>query len=213
MAEKERYEGNGIDVIIDGTRCIHSRMCVLGRPDVFIPNAEGRWVHPEAATAGALVEIAHACPSGAIAYERTDGGLNEEPPVVNLIRLRENGPYAFHATLTIAGKADGKRRTLCRCGASRSKPYCDSSHKAIDFLATGEPESNDSDALAMRSGLLDVAPLSNGPLEVKGAIELVSGTGRTIDRKTHAFLCRCGGSTSKPFCDGSHARNGFSDAS
>jgi CDGSH-type Zn-finger protein/uncharacterized Fe-S cluster protein YjdI len=212
MTDKERYSGKGIDVIFDGARCIHSRMCVLGRPDVFVPNADGRWIHPEHASVDALVEIAHACPSGAIGYDRTDGGQPEQPPAVNLIRLRENGPYAFDADLTIAGAADGYRRTLCRCGASRSKPYCDGSHHSIGFVATGEPDSATSEPLAVRNGSLDISPLPNGPLKVEGAMELVSGTGRTIDRRTRSFLCRCGASARKPFCDGSHTRIGFSDA-
>lgn len=209
--DKDTYEGPGLDVTFEGTRCIHSRMCVLGRPDVFVPNAEGRWIHPEHATAEALVEIAHSCPSGAIGYVRRDGGPAEPAPVVNLIRLRENGPYAFHAPLEVAGRPEEMRRTLCRCGASRAKPFCDGSHHEAGFEASGEPPSRESVTLGVRDGPLAVLPLPDGPLKVDGAMELVSGTGRTIDRRDQAFLCRCGASANKPFCDGSHKRVGFSD--
>ncbi|HUN92154.1 MAG TPA: CDGSH iron-sulfur domain-containing protein [Burkholderiaceae bacterium] len=51
--------------------------------------------------------------------------------------------------------------------------------------------------------------LANGPLHVKGSLEIVSGTGRTIARATEAWLCRCGQSANKPYCDGSHKRVGF----
>jgi CDGSH-type Zn-finger protein/uncharacterized Fe-S cluster protein YjdI len=210
--EKEIYKGPEVDVTFEGRRCIHSRMCVLGRPDVFVPNADGRWIHPERADAGDLVEIAHSCPSGAIGYVRRDAGPPEPAPVVNLIRLRENGPYAFHAPLEIGGHPEGMRRTLCRCGASRTKPFCDGSHHEAGFEATGEPPSRESEALPDRNGPLTVTPLPDGPLKVDGALELVSGTGRTIDRRDSAFLCRCGASATKPFCDGSHKRVGFSDA-
>lgn len=210
--DKEIYEGSVVDVTFEGRRCIHSRMCVLGRPDVFVPNADGRWIHPENAGADALTEIAHSCPSGAIGYARRDGGPPEPAPVVNLIRLRENGPYAFHAPLEIAGRQEGMRRTLCRCGASRAKPFCDGSHHEAGFEASGEPPSRESAALEIRDGPLIVSPLPDGPLKVDGAMELVSGTGRTIDRRDSAFLCRCGASANKPFCDGSHKRVGFSDA-
>jgi CDGSH-type Zn-finger protein len=44
---------------------------------------------------------------------------------------------------------------------------------------------------------------------VKGPLELCAGTGRTVDRKTEMFLCRCGASANKPYCDGSHRRVGF----
>jgi len=44
---------------------------------------------------------------------------------------------------------------------------------------------------------------------VRGPLEVLSGTGRMVCRVTQARLCRCGGSQTKPFCDGTHAHNGF----
>jgi CDGSH-type Zn-finger protein len=44
---------------------------------------------------------------------------------------------------------------------------------------------------------------------LRGALEIVSGTGRTVTRTSEAFLCRCGASANKPFCDGTHKRIGF----
>jgi len=44
-------EGEKIDVGFAGKRCIHSRNCVLGDPHVFVPNAPGQWIHPDAASA------------------------------------------------------------------------------------------------------------------------------------------------------------------
>ena len=61
----------------------------------------------------------------------------------------------------------------------------------------------------MRGGPLNVTPLKNGPLRARGPLEVLSGTGRTVRRVTQAMLCRCGGSANKPYCDGTHARNGF----
>ena len=52
----------------------------------------------------------------------------------------------------------------------------------------------------------------HGPLRVKGPFTLVDADGTPyITRKT-VFLCRCGASQRKPFCDGSHARVGFQAA-
>lgn len=53
----------------------------------------------------------------------------------------------------------------------------------------------------------------NGPYIVSGPIELLDadGTPYTLEKSTIA-LCRCGGSTSKPFCDGTHSRTGFEAA-
>ncbi|TIX23158.1 (4Fe-4S)-binding protein, partial [Mesorhizobium sp.] len=110
-------EGDKIDVGFSGRRCIHSRNCVLGDPHVFVPNAPGQWIHPEAASVEKIVAIAESCPSGAITYVRKDGGPQEQPPVVNTVRLRENGPLAVHAEIVLDGETF-YRATLCRCGAS-----------------------------------------------------------------------------------------------
>ena len=211
MSDVERVVGKNITIVFEGARCIHSRGCVLGRPDVFVPNVEGEWIHPDAATVDEVRELAHNCPSGAIRYEARSGVDAEPAPVVNTVRIRENGPLAFHAPLAIDGKDEGFRATLCRCGLSNNKPYCDTRHHEGGFTATGEPEPKSAAgaAPARRDGPVAIEQLANGPLHVKGSLEIVSGTGRTIARATEAWLCRCGQSANKPYCDGSHKRVGF----
>jgi CDGSH-type Zn-finger protein len=176
---------------------------------VFVPNVEGEWIHPDAATAEEIAALALTCPSGAIAYERLDGQPGEKAPLVNVARLRENGPVAVHAEMTIEGHGSPFRATLCRCGASSNKPFCDGSHVAAGFEATGEPATQASEPLASRSGPLHVRPLPNGPLLVEGNLEICTGTGRTINRVTKTALCRCGRSSNRPYCDGTHAKVGF----
>ena len=200
----EEVRGKLAVIRFDAAKCIHSRGCVLSRPDVFVPNVAGEWIHPDNATPDEIAELAHNCPSGAITYERLDGGPQETPPKVNLVRVRENGPLAIHGELVIDGVAC-MRATLCRCGASKTKPYCDGSHHEAGFVATGEPETRDSEPLARRNGPVTITPRENGPNYVSGSIEVVSGTGRTIDRCGKIALCRCGHSQDKPFCDGTHA--------
>ncbi len=57
------------------------------------------------------------------------------------IRARPNGPYIIpgQATYTDAQgnvhKSEGKMIALCRCGQSANKPYCDGTHKRVDFQA------------------------------------------------------------------------------
>ena len=63
--------------------------------------------------------------------------------------------------------------------------------------------------LPVRDGALAIDPQPNGPLAVRGNLEIISGTGRVVARVTSARLCRCGGSANKPFCDGTHAKIGF----
>jgi CDGSH-type Zn-finger protein/uncharacterized Fe-S cluster protein YjdI len=205
----ERVSGERLELSFEAKRCIHSRLCVTWAPQVFLANVKGSWIHPDAMPVERLVEVAHACPSGAIRYRRLDGQPGESAPPVNLATVREAGPYAFRAQLVIDGVPAGFRATLCRCGASKNKPYCDGSHHEIGFGASGEPPSGKTDMLPVRDGALRIDPQTNGPLRVRGNLEIVSGTGRVVARVESANLCRCGGSANKPFCDGTHARIGF----
>jgi CDGSH-type Zn-finger protein/uncharacterized Fe-S cluster protein YjdI len=205
----ETAPGEKLDLLFETKRCIHARFCVTGAPDVFLANVQGAWLHPDAMEVERVVEIAHACPSGAIQYHRTDGAHDEPAPPVNLASIRESGPYAFRGQLEIDGDPIGFRATLCRCGASKNKPFCDSSHHEVGFSASGEPATGKADALSARNGVLAIDPQLNGPLSVRGNLEITSGTGRVVSRVTTAKLCRCGGSATKPFCDGTHARIGF----
>jgi CDGSH-type Zn-finger protein/uncharacterized Fe-S cluster protein YjdI len=209
MGDIEEIPGDRIAIRFDGAKCIHSRNCVLTRPDVFVPNVAGAWIHPERATPEEIVELAHACPSGAIGYRRLDGGPDETPPLVNVARVRENGPLAVHAQIALEGQGDFFRVTLCRCGASKNKPFCDGSHTAAGFAATGEPPAVDSQPLPSRAGALKVVPERDGPLRLEGNLEICSGTGHTINRVGKTALCRCGQSSKKPYCDGTHAKVGF----
>lgn len=205
----EIVPGKHLTLLYEGKLCIHSRFCVTWGPKVFLANVQGPWIHPDEMSVDQVTELAHVCPSGAIRYRRTDGGPDEPAPPVNLMAVREAGPYAFRGALELDGKAAGFRATLCRCGASKNKPFCDGSHHEVNFAATGEPPTGKTDMLPVRDGRLSVDPEPNGPLQVRGNLEITSGTGRIVSRLTSARLCRCGGSATKPFCDGTHARIGF----
>ena len=186
--ECEIARGRDIDISFDGVRCIHARFCVLGAPTVFKANTPGEWIFPDTMETEALVRVAHNCPSGAITYVRKDGGPAEAPPPVNLLRLRENGPYAFHGPLTI----DGVERRLPR----HALPLRRLEEQAVlRRLAQGAPLRRDRragyariGAAAVRDGPVAIAPQTDGPLQVTGNLEIVSGTGRTVDRVTQARL-------------------------
>jgi CDGSH-type Zn-finger protein/uncharacterized Fe-S cluster protein YjdI len=206
----EHVQGKNLTLLFEAKRCIHARFCVTGAPDVFLANVKGPWLHPNAMDTEQLVAIAHACPSGAIRYQRKDGRLDEAAPPVNLIAVREAGPYAVRGEIRLDGDPLPYRATLCRCGASKNKPFCDGSHHEVSFSATGEPATgSNTEMLPVRNGPLDITPELDGPLQVRGNLEITSGTGRMVARVTSTRLCRCGGSANKPFCDGTHARIGF----
>jgi len=203
----EEYKGERIVVRNNGERCIHSRYCVLNLNSVFLPNVDGPWIKPDAAAREVVIAVVEKCPSGALSYAMEDAG--EQAPTVNTVRVWENGPLAFHGELNVAGDTSSLRATLCRCGLSKRKPYCDRSHVESKFEATGEPASKDSKPLEIHNGLLKVTPTKNGSLLVEGSLEVCTASGRTITRGKKMWLCRCGHSNDKPFCDGSHAKAGF----
>ena len=209
MAAEEIVRGKQATIHFNARRCIHSRNCVLGRPDVFMPNVQGEWIHPENASAAELLELAHNCPSGAISVSHPDGSRMEMPPAVNTLRLRENGPLALHAEAEIAGNEKGLRFTLCRCGASRHKPFCDGNHVEAGFAASGEASPREFKPLDVRNGPISIDPTPDGPLHLSGNLEIVTGTGKTINKVMETWLCRCGASKNKPYCDDSHKTIGF----
>jgi CDGSH-type Zn-finger protein len=63
--------------------------------------------------------------------------------------------------------------------------------------------------LPLREQIIQITPTQDGPLTVRGNIEIISGIGRVVARQQAARLCRCGHSNTKPFCDGSHAKADF----
>jgi CDGSH-type Zn-finger protein/uncharacterized Fe-S cluster protein YjdI len=209
MADEE-VDGKAAVIRFDRGRCIHARRCVMGAPSAFRAGVKGGWIEPDAASAEELLRVAYACPSGAITVERKDGGAQEAPPRATLVTVRENGPLAVHAELTVEGHGGMTRATLCRCGLSKNKPFCDNAHRKGGFVASGEPASREMTlAITDLVGPVTVTPRVNGPLVVVGRFEIDSGTGRAVDRVEKAVFCRCGHSANKPFCDGSHKRVGF----
>ncbi|VAW16713.1 hypothetical protein MNBD_ALPHA12-312, partial [hydrothermal vent metagenome] len=114
MSEEVHKTEDGT-LYFDSKKCIHSRNCVLERPDVFVPNVKGEWIHPERATTAELHMLEQNCPSGAIRF--VENGKEARPVLVNTLHIRENGPYALKAEIHM-GKETATRMTLCRCGAS-----------------------------------------------------------------------------------------------
>ena len=57
-----------------------------------------------------------------------------------------------------------------------------------------------------------ITALKNGPYIVTGAVELKDAAGNIYPAKDRMALCRCGASTTKPFCDGTHSKIGFQAA-
>jgi len=209
MNTKDEYQGKEVTIFYDASKCYHAGVCVQTLPKVFQANVKGAWIAPDNAEAEDIAALAHNCPSGAITYKRHDKDKQEQPPYVNTIKILENGPLSITADIEMDNSEPQIRATLCRCGASKNKPYCDGMHEKIGFTATGEVEPKTTESLPQKNGKLKLSILKDGPILCSGNMEIFSGTGRRTDATKEAALCRCGASKDKPYCDGSHVAIGF----
>ncbi|KAB1197845.1 MULTISPECIES: CDGSH iron-sulfur domain-containing protein [Haloferax] len=206
------YEGSDVTVQYDVKRCIHARECVKGLPTVFDPD-ERPWIRPDNADADDLAAVITKCPTGALHFERKDGGWEETPPNENTVEVSHDGPLYVRGDVEITDEDEtvllsDTRIALCRCGASANKPLCDNSHLDVDFEAPGTvSEGHESDGSTDRE--LSVIPTHDGPLHVEGAFEIVGQDDGSSYHAGDAWLCRCGGSQNKPFCDNTHVKIGF----
>ncbi len=207
MGRVHTYPGKHLAVTFDTGRCIHAAECVRGLPGVFDSRAKP-WVRPDEAAPEAVREVVSRCPTGALKVE--GGG---EAPAANEVRVQADGPLYCRGALQLLD-ADGSaavqdvRMALCRCGASANKPFCDNRHRAVGFADAGElPETEV--AAEPGSGGLEITPLAKGPLQVRGPVLIRDAAGRLRYAGGETWLCRCGASGTKPFCDGSHREAGF----
>jgi len=213
MGKIRQYDGDGIRVTYDADRCIHAAECVHGLPEVFDPNRKP-WIETGAASADDLAAVIRRCPTGALAYERLDGGPEEGPTSTNELRIVRDGPvYAAGGLALLDAEhrefARESRVALCRCGASENKPYCDGRHAEAGFKDPGvienptvRPPGDDGPSD------LTVRLRPDGPLVLEGRFTVMATDGESVEGSSGA-LCRCGASTNKPFCDGTHREIDF----
>lgn len=213
-AQVKQYWSDEIVVTYDAARCIHAAECLRGLPQVF-DTGKRPWIQPGNASADQVAEVVTRCPTGALHFERKDGGAAEATPASNTVQVRAHGPLYVRGDLRVL-LPDGSvlsdtRAALCRCGASSHKPFCDNSHRSSGFVGGSSLGENKirTVALAEDAAQLKITPSANGPLRLEGDFELLSGDGRTVYRGNRVALCRCGGSQNKPFCDGTHSRIDF----
>jgi uncharacterized Fe-S cluster protein YjdI len=141
-----KYTNNEVTVVWKPDTCIHSRICWTELKEVFDPTKRP-WVEMSGGTTERIIEQVRKCPSGALSYfineqNQTDPGqpspvISEAAQIVN-IQIKPNGPILITTDCAIRhsnGEEEIKKGStaLCRCGASATKPYCDGSHRKINF--------------------------------------------------------------------------------
>jgi CDGSH-type Zn-finger protein len=133
--------------------------------------------------------------------------VNELP---NLLTIGTDGPNFVSGDLVVVTKArtrEMETAVLCRCGHSSDKPFCDGAHVKISFADRARLPDNVGTGIPS-AGRVTITPLPNGPNRCEGPLTIRDADGRT-STSSLIKLCRCGGSETKPYCDGTHKRNGF----
>src|SRR5262245_32510384 len=148
MSDKVRhYADEEIDISYDAQRCIHAAECLRGLPAVF-DTTRRPWILPTGASADAIAAVIAKCPSGALHFTRHDGGEAETPAEHTAIVPMPRGPLHVRGRVQLRS-ADGSvivedtRLTLCRCGQSQNKPFCDNSHRKAGFDDSSKPVRDD----------------------------------------------------------------------
>ena len=140
--ERKDYAADGVTIHDNRGICAHSGRCTDGLASVFRLRKEP-FVDPGAAPADKIVEVIKSCPSGALSY--TIDGVEhrdlEQDPGVFVVPA---GPYAVRGGAQLEGAdfGEGASRehfTLCRCGGSKNKPFCDGTHWNRDFDENAPP--------------------------------------------------------------------------
>jgi uncharacterized Fe-S cluster protein YjdI/CDGSH-type Zn-finger protein len=134
---KRTYENDSIRVLWDSSLCIHTGFCIKAGSGVF-DSGRRPWVRLDLASPDVIAQAVQACPTGALRYERLDGGPQEESQTPTTIVPWPNGPLFVRGSIEVSDRRGdvflvGPRASLCRCGASLNQPFCDLSHKEAGF--------------------------------------------------------------------------------
>jgi CDGSH-type Zn-finger protein len=122
------YDNRGI--------CQHSGFCTDGLASVFRVHAEP-FIDLSGADRDAIIAQVRACPSGALSYS-IDGIEHRDQDHQPTITVSKDGPYRVTGGVELpderrAEGASTEHYTLCRCGGSKNKPFCDGTHWYINF--------------------------------------------------------------------------------
>jgi len=136
LSKERTYEGKELNIHDNRTICCHAGECVSNLNSVFDINVNP-WINPDNSSVEEAIDVIKKCPSGALSYSINDiktRDFDRKPE----IHISQDGPYNIIGGIEINVSEDLKppsreHYSLCRCGTSKNKPYCDGSHKEIEF--------------------------------------------------------------------------------
>lgn len=138
--KRRDYVGKEITIHDNRKICSHAKECVNNLPSVFKLGSKP-WIDSDGSKMQDIINTVRKCPSGALSYS-IDGIEYRDPkeqrdPILTVLK---NGPYYITGGIDLIGEniefgegASKEHYTLCRCGASENKPFCDGTHITINF--------------------------------------------------------------------------------
>jgi CDGSH-type Zn-finger protein len=129
------HAGKALTIFDNRSICAHAGFCTDRLKSVFRMNVEP-WIDPDAASVDEIIATIEKCPSGALSYARN--GVEASPPRREpMVTVTNDGPYAITGGIGLDAEfgqgASREHYTLCRCGGSKNKPFCDGTHWHIGF--------------------------------------------------------------------------------
>ncbi len=135
------YEGEEITVHYNRLLCSHAAECGRRQKAAF-DSSRKPWIIPDNATKDGIMEVVGACPSGALRFSAPGAVPEHSHPAAPGITVERDGPYRVTGvSLPGSPQATGAspdKFVLCRCGASKNKPFCDGSHVDIGWRASAK---------------------------------------------------------------------------
>ncbi len=154
------YTNGEITVFWKPARCIHATTCFRELIEVYNPRKRP-WVNMNGASTERIIEVTNKCPTQAIYWKynkdlknppkQTDNdtsGEEETPETLHRkkedavkpvsIQAMKDGPFLIEGEFTIIGPEGNKLKptpltSFCRCGNSKSQPFCDGTHRSAGF--------------------------------------------------------------------------------
>lgn len=137
--ETNEYEGKDLTIADNPGICSHAGFCDGGSPKVFFSwENKKRICNPNNEEKEKIIETIRKCPSGSLAY-KLDGKLFDEFFSNPEIFISQNGPLHIRGNINLNDKSSSEliskeHFTLCRCGSSKNKPFCDGAHRKVGFV-------------------------------------------------------------------------------
>lgn len=132
----QEYKGKDITINFNRSICAGSGECVKGLKTVFKSGDSKNWIHPDEDSNENIIKIISACPSGALSYT-LEKKTHTDKRDKSKISVVKNGPYSVESVslegFQIPTNFSTSKYTLCRCGHSKNKPYCDYSHALVKW--------------------------------------------------------------------------------